>query len=485
MNQILPVKMAQEWAASGSKWLLMAGILSIAAAHITFGIGLAAWVSSLPFLLFLAGTQGWKSRLLFAVALIGAWSLAIVKIITPPIPLGLVFLFSVPIALVHLPGYLLWVRFRTHPGGFLLFPVVLTLTEWLQYTCTPFASWGVAAYTQVDNPALMQSLSLFGMPGLSFLVYWVNVSLAEMILKRHTLAYTFPMPFMVLAALWVFGALRIANFESKGRDTIALAAVGTDSEISGLPLATPAENEIFKSALFARTRTAAHAGAKIVVWNEAALAILPEEEPALKDSLTKIATENGISLFAAYVVAITQTPLLYENKYLRINSHGQVLYRYQKHEPVPGEPAAKNRAPLEVAQVDDSEVGGAICYDYDFPYLARGFGELRADIAVIPSSDWRGIDPVHSKMAAFRAVEQGHSLLRSTRFGLSAGINPCGKMVAQMSSFDHNGKIMWANLPRKGVWTFYAWAGDWFVWFCFCFSGWFLFRRLKRPPKDT
>lgn len=483
MKQSLNFEIGQKWAESGSKWLLAVGILTIAAAHVTFGIGLVAWVSSLPFLLFLARTQGWASRLIFVAALIGAWSVAIVKIITPPIPFGLVFMFSVPIALIHLPGYLLWAKFRARPGAFLLFPAVVTLMEWLQYTFTPFASWGVAAYTQVDNLALAQSLSLFGMPGLSFLVYWVNVSLAEIMLKRQTSAGTFQMPLAALLILLIFGALRVANFEAKGHDTIALAAVGTDSEISGLPLPTPAENEKFKSALFARTRTAARAGAKLVVWNEAALAILPEEEAVLKDSLAKIAAENHVSLVAAYVMAIAQAPLKYENKYLRINPQGNVLYLYQKHEPVPGEPSAKGREPLEVAEVDNSSVGGAICYDYDFPYLARGFGQLNADIVAVPSSDWRGIDPVHTKMAAFRAVEQGHSILRSTRFGLSAGINPCGKMIAQMSSFDRNEKIMLANLPRQGVWTFYAWAGDWVVWLCFGFLGWFLVRGLKQTPE--
>ena len=136
---------------------------------------------------------------------------------------------------------------------------------------------------------------------------------------------------------------------------------------------------------------------------------------------------------------------------------------------------------MEVAEVDNSNIGGAICYDYDFPYLARGFGQLNADIVAVPSSDWRGIDPVHTKMAAFRAVEQGHSILRSTRFGLSAGINPCGNMIAQMSSFDKNEKIMLANLPRQGVWTFYAWAGDWVVWLCFGFLGWFAVRGFREP----
>jgi apolipoprotein N-acyltransferase len=114
-------------------------------------------------------------------------------------------------------------------------------------------------------------------------------------------------------------------------------------------------------------------------------------------------------------------------------------------------------------------IGAAICYDYDFPYLAKGYGELEADMVILPSSDWRGIDPLHTKMAAFRAVEQGHSVLRSTRFGLSAAITPYGEMISQMSSFDENDKIMYAQLPVKGVSSLYSIIQDSFVYLCIGF----------------
>ena len=105
-----------------------------------------------------------------------------------------------------------------------------------------------------------------------------------------------------------------------------------------------------------------------------------------------------------------------------------MVYSYLKHEPVPGEPAVKGREKLEVTTIGGINLGGAICYDYDFPYLAREYGKIGADIVALPSSDWRGIDPLHTRMAAFRALEQGHSILRSTRFGLSAAITPYGEI---------------------------------------------------------
>ena len=70
----------------------------------------------------------------------------------------------------------------------------MVIMEWIQYTFTPLASWGVAAYTMHDNVSLIQAVSLFGLAGLSFLIYWVNVSIATIIIKRKTTISTFQLP---------------------------------------------------------------------------------------------------------------------------------------------------------------------------------------------------------------------------------------------------------------------------------------------------
>jgi apolipoprotein N-acyltransferase len=450
-------------------WFLVIGIMVMTATHMSFSIDLVAWVSSVPFLLYLRKTTGWKSRLLFALALVTAWSFVTAKIISPPIPYLLVFMYSIPLTLFHLPGYLVWDRFKNRNGSFFLFPAVMTTMEWVQYTFTPFASWGVAAYTQSHSIVMMQTVSLVGMAGLSFLIYWVNISISEYAVKKTTTLLTYQILLILLFVLLLFGTLRYEISKSTGKKLITVAAVGTDSEVSGLPLPTKAVNDKIKAALFDRTRIAAKGGAVLVVWNEAATFILPTDEPIWKDSLAALASTLNIALVASYVLPVLTAPLTYENKYLFIDSTGTIISTYHKHQPVPGEPTTKGTEPLKVFEHNGTKIGGAICYDYDFPYLAKGFGTLNADIVALPSSDWRGIDPLHSRMAAFRAVEQGHSILRSTRFGLSAAITPYGEMVSQLSSFDKNDKIMIAHLPAKGITTVYAVIGDLFIYLCMGF----------------
>ena len=463
-------------------WYLLIGIITMTAVHMSYGIDILAWIAYMPFLIYLNLTKGLKSRILFIVALILSWSFVTAKIITPPIPYAMVFLYAIPISLFHLPAYLIWDKFKQYKGSLILFPAILTFMEWLQYTFTPFASWGVAAYTQLHTIFIMQTVSLFGMAGLSFLIYWLNIAVTEIILNKKRHYFNFQIPIIALISLIIFGTFRLNNNISKPIKTMTVAAVGTDSEVSGLPLPSKEQNDIVKKSLFERTKIAANKNAKLIVWNEAAVFILPEDEAKWQADLSTLVASIKVSLVASYVVPISIKPLRYENKYLYINSTGNIEYTYHKHQPVPGEPSEKGKEPLKVFDIAGTKVSGAICYDYDFPYLAREIGKLKADIVAIPSSDWQGIDPLHSQMAAFRAIEQGHSIIRSTRFGLSAAITPYGEMVAQMSSFNKNDKIMIAELPSKGVKTVHSVIGDAFIYLCMGFI--FAFFSIRFFKKD-
>jgi apolipoprotein N-acyltransferase len=450
-------------------WFLVAGMVLVSGTHMTFNIGILAWFSSVPFLLYLHSTRGFRSRLYFALALILAWSLCVFKITTDPLPLAMVPMFSIPIALIQLPGYLLWAKFRNRDLSAMLFPAVMVAMEWAQCTFTPLGSWGAAAYSQVDQLVILQCVSIFGMAGLGFAIYYANSVVAEMIIDRNgNFKKLIPLT-IVLAGILVFGALRLDIYKASGRDQVKLAAVGTDSNVNGLPLPSAEIRKSNQLALFERTKKAAGAGAKLVVWNEAATAILPREEAEWSKSLSLLAREQGIALVAAYVVPISESPFRFENKYKMYLPDGSLGYIYNKHEPVPGEPALKGREVIETISMQGIEIGAAICYDYDFPYLAKAFGRRDADIVALPSSDWRGIDPIHTQMAAIRSIEQGHSVLRSTRFGLSAAINPIGEFKAQMSSFNTNDRIMMAFLPEQGLLTLYSLIGDLFVYLCIAY----------------
>ena len=88
-------------------WWLCIGLITIALAHMSIHCAEVGWIAYTPFLVYLRLNEGIKSRMIFILFLVVAWSLCIVKIVSPPMPLAMVFLFSIPISLFHLPAFLL------------------------------------------------------------------------------------------------------------------------------------------------------------------------------------------------------------------------------------------------------------------------------------------------------------------------------------------------------------------------------------------
>ena len=72
-------------------------------------------------------------------------------------------------------------------------------------------------------------------------------------------------------------------------------------------------------------------------------------------------------------------------------------------------------------------------------------------------------------MAALGAIAGGFSLVRSTRFGLSAIIDPLGRIRAWHSSFEGGSPVLMADVPRHRLNTVYASIGDSLVYGCLAF----------------
>jgi apolipoprotein N-acyltransferase len=454
-----------------SKWLwLSLGALLIAAAHLRWGIGPLAWVAPVPFLWVLRRSEGWRARLAVVAALYAGFSLALLKITTAPLDPAFPFLFALPITLFHGAAYLLWDRIRrsSHESlAVLSFPALAVSAEYAQHRFTPFASWGAAAYTQLELLPLLQLASVFGIAGVGFLVYFFAAALESLFSHGRKALQPFVVACASVCAALVFGTLRLEL--ARPGETVRVAAVGTDAAFSGWPLPAADERARIDDGLFARTHSAARAGAKLVAWTEAATIVLPEEERAFLARLADASERDAIELVAAYIVP-SSDQRSFENKYAWLRPDGTLDHSYLKHEPVPGEPAIRGTSAPKTVDTAAGVATGALCYDYDFPALSLEHARLGIDLAVVPSSDWRGIDPLHTQMASLRAIEGGFSLLRSTRFGLSAGFDQYGRARAWESAFDTRARVLMASLPARRVGTLYSRIGDAFVLVCALFA---------------
>jgi apolipoprotein N-acyltransferase len=83
-----------------------------------------------------------------------------------------------------------------------------------------------------------------------------------------------------------------------------------------------------------------------------------------------------------------------------------------------------------------------------------------------PASDWRAIKDLHQQQAVFRALENGVSLLRPARWGVSVATDAMGRVAARLDHFATEDRMLLAHVPMRGTRTLYARFGDLFAWAC-------------------
>ena len=195
---------------------------------------------------------------------------------------------------------------------------------------------------------------------------------------------------------------------------------------------------------------------------------------------SKVASEHRLHLVMSYLVPTDFDAPLFENKYTWVGPTGEVLDTYFKQKPVPGEPSVPKGGPPKVLETDLGRMGGAICFDFDFPHLALDLAKQGADIVFLPSSDTPGVDPFHTQIAAVRAIEGGYSIVRSTRMGLSAGIDPHGRLRGWLSSNESRERVLLVDVPAEGVWTLYSAIGDSLVYVALAYIAFLVAVRIVR-----
>jgi apolipoprotein N-acyltransferase len=121
-----------------------------------------------------------------------------------------------------------------------------------------------------------------------------------------------------------------------------------------------------------------------------------------------------------------------------------------------------------VLPVHSYKMGTFICYESIFPDEIREFANHGAGLLVNISNDgWFGETGApfqHLRMARMRAIENQRWVLRSTNTGVTASIDPYGRVVQQAR---RNARVA-LDMPYGVITstTFYTRHGDWFAWFC-------------------
>jgi apolipoprotein N-acyltransferase len=127
--------------------------------------------------------------------------------------------------------------------------------------------------------------------------------------------------------------------------------------------------------------------------------------------------------------------------------------------------AGATRSPLNGGTM---RVGVFICYESIFPDEVRQFADQGAQVFVNISNDgWYGDSGAyaqHLNQTRMRAIESNRWLLSATDTGVTASIDPLGRVVARLPRKQRAALV--APYALTAVTTFYTRHGDWFAYAC-------------------
>ncbi|MBG0789554.1 MAG: apolipoprotein N-acyltransferase [Desulfovibrionaceae bacterium] len=345
---------------------------------------------------------------------------------------------------------------------------VLSGFPWINLSAA-FAAWPVA----------IQGASVLGAYGLSGVLACLAVAALLCSTYRSALWLT-----VVLAiGLTAFGVYRTSAFDVGQRDyTVSLIQGDVDQGAKWTP-------EYLTKTVRKYTRLSIEAIEReqpdLVIWPETAMTFFVQDQSPLRQGLEILARETKTPIVIgspAYLITDPKTKAynLFNRAWL-MDATGATNQFYDKEHLVPfGEympfedwvpfeklvqaagnflPGVENR-PLVSGDV---ALGMLICYEAIFPELAQRQVSMGANVLVNISNDaWFGNTSApaqHLDLAVMRAVEQGRWLARCTNTGITAFVDPVGRIAAKGTQFRAESLSM-RIAPLTGL-TVYHRIRDW------------------------
>jgi apolipoprotein N-acyltransferase len=153
-----------------------------------------------------------------------------------------------------------------------------------------------------------------------------------------------------------------------------------------------------------------------------------------------------------------------ENKILFFSPEGNLVLTHYKYGGNFMEGTVQGNKEIKTVTTEYGNLSAIICWDADFPSIVKQVGKSGTSILFVPASDWEEIDPAHSIVTIFRGIENGCSVVRQTRNGLSVMTDPAGRIIAQMDHFKNSAWVTVGQVPTKKWFTVYPVIGDLFGW---------------------
>lgn len=403
-----------------------------------------------------------------------AWLLPFVALLFPG---GLALFFALAAGLARL-------AWANGVGRIALLAASLAAVEWLRGHILTGFPWNLPGYTWSGFDAMFQTASIYGIYGLSLVTLFAVLLPAALVNAdgRPTGRYWPPIASVeILLALLAFGLVRIPSGPVGDVEKVALRIVQPN-----VP-----QSEKWKPELLARnwkllldlTRQSGLETRTHIIWPEAAPPFFLLEEPDGLQMIAEVLPDTATLLTGVVRVERDGETRRFFNSMGVITGDGRVIQTYDKAHLVPfGEylPFYQLLEPLGVTKITGGSEGYSqgkgvrtltipgtpsfgplICYEVIFPGAVIEAGKRPEWLMTLTDDSWFGpwTGPYqHLGIAKVRAAEEGLPIVRAASTGVSAVIDPFGRVVASLE-LDKTG-ILDAALPRAIAPTIYSFVGD-------------------------
>jgi apolipoprotein N-acyltransferase len=363
-------------------------------------------------------------------------------------------------------------------------PAIAALWTGIERTHGMFGfAWLTLGNAGIDLPLPLRVAPFVGVYGISFVFALISAAVAFLILRRGRkhLYWLAIVPGLLLLP------------ELPARETPAETALVLQPNISEEEQWTDASAGAERDHIIRETLEASQQSIQqqLIIWPESPGPLYYNRDPTFHQEATQLAQQaHAYFLFGTVTETRDGAPL---NSAVLLGPNGALVDRYDKINLVPfGEYVPKffgfvNRITQEVSdfapgnrivvfpmdglvqgKASAQRLGVFICYESAFPAEVREFVKGGANLLVNISNDGyfghSAAREQHLEIARMRAVENRRWLIRSTNDGITAVIDPAGKIDERLPMYQETTAAV--HFAFRGGTTFYTNFGDWFAWGC-------------------
>ena len=333
------------------------------------------------------------------------------------------------------------------------------IAEWLRAQFLWGFPWNLMGYAWIASLPISQFAAVAGVYGLSLIAAWAGALWLGPLIGNGRTRWLGPgISLGLVVSLLIIGSLRLSGDDVGNQNGVLLRLVQAniaqhhkwDPELRAdsfrrhlaLSVSTPAKDDAVPT---------------LVIWPETASAYVLDEDPVARELIAEVTPRDGHLLTGFNRFDLKSDPKRAWNSLGVLNDQGEIEALYDKHRLVPfGEflPWRSVLSRIGLKKITDGSIdfqpgaGAAslsigalpafsplICYEAIFTADVTPRDRRPAWLLNITNDAWFGKSSgpyQHLAMARMRAIEEGLPLVRSANTGISAVIDPLGRVRGQL-----------------------------------------------------